>query len=492
MLVKVVVVDTLSGRHFASQAQSRPVCGVMAFRDAGIPSTLCARRITYQYIVELPARVLLSTSASATIAKIKLQRKRSGILEIRCIHKDSKMFSSRDFYAAYYFIVTAVDSESACIAIWNIDSILYQMCGLRIDCVLQRVTCAAARYIFLRLRISRILQWVTCAVARYICLHDIGNFHFDIPSQHPLLMARDGKEAALVYGRGPRAGKLQLVRIVQRFFELNGVNCELLPHVKFLVWQFLGGSTFDLSCKLRSVGDLFTSIIVARCWNFHYAMPISIRMPHQERSALQIVEDCGVALWLEHYSCTAFVGNLQICGPIHAVRVALERLRAVRASAYPEHIVIREAFADDSLAQWRLAFGEVSVRDIVVFAKRLDCFLDEVHGESSRMKQIIKSRGMVVFQWNYHMRGISLVGEQHAVANFLTCLPSQIQIGDSVQVRWKDTHWKAVVFNCFQWDYCTYYEVRDPRGSWGPWLAPKNHVQKVLALPLANPLWQFA
>ena len=49
-----------------------------------------------------------------------------------------------------------------------------------------------------------------------------------------------------------------------------------------------------------------------------------------------IAEDCGVALWAvtgDDYGDKAFVANLQICGPIHAVKVALERLRAVRASA---------------------------------------------------------------------------------------------------------------------------------------------------------------
>jgi len=48
--------------------------------------------------------------------------------------------------------------------------------------------------------------------------------------------------------------------------------------------------------------------------------------------------------------------DLQVCGTQFSVSVALERLRAVRASVFPDWIVIREAPIKD-IALWRLAFG---------------------------------------------------------------------------------------------------------------------------------------
>jgi len=190
-----------------------------------------------------------------------------------------------------------------------------------------------------------------------------------------------------------------------------------------------------------------------------------------------------------------FDGDLHICGTANAAQVALKQLRAVRASEFPDCIVIKEGKQelDQFRSHWHLAFGSLEPAEILSRAMELSCCVDpDAENQLFRgcledrkaLKSIIKPHGLLVFMYISHAKiaGCSVIGNAETVNKFLQA--ATIPVGDRVQVEWpwrsrEDPRlWEAIVAEV----YDSGYKLTCPNDSWGPWFAHAFQVSRDLRM----------
>eukprot|EP00928_Gymnodinium_smaydae_P007301 TRINITY_DN12644_c0_g3_i3.p1 TRINITY_DN12644_c0_g3~~TRINITY_DN12644_c0_g3_i3.p1 ORF type:complete len:451 (+),score=2.74 TRINITY_DN12644_c0_g3_i3:65-1417(+) len=299
------------------------------------------------FLFQLPFRIGSDRKGRCLLQTLKLERKRKGVLAVQVADLAalrSRIGSLLADESSIALAVIAEDASTAWAAITSMQQHMHSSIGTGISQVIQLVTCASARYVSLYLQ-RGLRSAVSC----------------------------DEKAGVILYPRSCAPSctyTCQLMVLVHHLFKKFGVP----PHgiAKQLVWQFLAGSV-----HLCGVAALHVNSMLAGTTNqqlfYTFAPFLSFRWPHQQRSPLQMLEQSShVAFWALCEEPLNTPARLSLCGTRDAVRAALERLRLLTRSEYPNCLVIKEAatsnpchenadmeFTHDAKPFWDLSFRNI-------------------------------------------------------------------------------------------------------------------------------------